>query len=139
MSEFIAGPTMVIQWITSGGTSSLAGDYRTCNWNPSIAYEDVTAGSDTNVGRLPTLKDATCAISLVQQTGGTALIAALQPGQAGTLVIMPEGTATNKRKITFPAYCDAPVTSHPYANVSLLSINFTGSSVLGAWTDSVNA
>ena len=138
MAELIAGPTMVMTWTTSSGTSALAGDYRTWDWNPSTAFEDVSAGSDTQIGRLPTLKDATCAITLVQQTGGTALIAQLQPAQAGTLVLQPEGTARNKRKITFPAYCDGAVNSAPFANVATLAIGFTGSSVLGAFTDGVN-
>lgn len=138
MAELITGQTAVITWNSSAGTILLAADHRTVSWNPSIAYEDVSAGSDTQIGRLPTLKDATAKVDLVQQTGGTALLAAVQPGQAGTLIIQPEGTATNKRKITFPAYCDGAVGEMPYANVATLSIGFTGSSVLGAFTDGVN-
>jgi hypothetical protein len=138
MAEFLAGPTMVLTWTTSSGTTTLAGDYRTCAWNPSTGYEDVSAGSDTQMGKLPTLKDATAAIELVQQTGGTSLAAQLQPQQAGTLVIQPEGTASNNRKITFPAYCDGAVPSWPYANVAVISCGFTGSSVLGNFSDGVN-
>lgn len=139
MAEFLAGPTMVLSWAYSGGTVSLAGDYRTCTWNPSINYEDVSAGSDTQVGRLTALKDATASVEIVNQTGGTAIQAALQPGVAGTLTIQPEGTATNKRKITFPAYCDGGVPAFPYANVSVTSVGFTGAgAVLGVWTDSTN-
>lgn len=138
MAELIAGPTMVLTWNSSAGTVALAGDYRTCEWNPSIAYEEVTAGSDTHVGRLTTLKDATASVTVLQQTAGTALIAAFQPGQAGTLIIQPEGTATNKRKITLPAYCDGISTSMPYSNVSVHTIGFTGSSTLAAYSDSVN-
>ena len=136
MPELIAGPTMVLSWASSAGTISLAGDYRTCEWNPSIAYEDVTAGADTHVGRLTTLKDATANVTVVQQTSGTALVAAFQPGQAGTLTIGPEGTATGKRKITFPAFCDGIQTSLPYSNVAVHTIGFTGSSTLAAYTDS---
>ena len=138
MAEYLAGPTMVLTWITSNGTTTLAADYRTCTWNPSTGYEDVSAGADSQVGRLPTLKDATAAIELVSQTGGTSLAAQLQPQQAGTLTIQPEGTATNKRKITFPAYCDGAQPSWPYANVAAISCGFTGSSVLGNFTDAVN-
>jgi hypothetical protein len=138
MAELIPGPSMVLTWVYSGGTVNLAGDYRTCDWNPSITYEDVTAGSDTQIGRLTTLKDATCSVTVLEQTGGSALIAALQPGQAGTLTIQPEGTASNKRKITFPCYCDGIQTSMPYANVSVHTLGFTGSSTLAAYTDSTN-
>lgn len=138
MSELIAGQSMVLTWVYSGGTISLAGDYRTCDWNPSTAYEDVSAGADTQTGRMPTLKDATANVTLVRQTAGTALDAALQPGQAGTLTIQPEGTAVNLRKITLPAYSDGAQVTHPYANVAIITCNFSGSSVLGNFTDSVN-
>ena len=139
MAEFLAGPTMVLTWTSNVGTISLAGDYRTCTWDPKIAYEDVSAGSDTQVGRLTALKDATAQVEIVNQTGGTAIQAALQPGIAGTLVIQPEGTATNKRKITFPAYCDGGAFSFPYANVSVTTVAFTGGgAVLAAFTDGVN-
>jgi len=138
MAELISGPTMVLTWVYSGGTVSLAGDYRTCDWNPSITYEDVTAGSDTQIARLTTLKDATASVTILQQTGGTAIVAAFQPGQAGTLTIQPEGTATGKRKITFPAYSDGIQTAHPYANVAVHTLGFTGSSALAAFTDTNN-
>ena len=139
MAELISGPTMVLTWTYSGGTISLAGDYRTCDWNPSITYEDVTAGSDTQIGRLTTLKDATASVTILQQTAGTAIVAAFQPGQAGTLLIQPEGTAVNLRKITFPAYCDGIQTSHPYANIAVHTLGFTGSSALAAYADAVNS
>jgi len=139
MAELIAGQSMVLTWVYSGGTINLAGDYRTCEWNPSTAYEDVTAGADTQIGRLPTLNDATANITLVQQTGGTALNEALKPQTAGTLTIQPEGTASNKRVITLPAYCDGAQYTHPYANVSIVTVAFSGSSTLNNYTDSQNA
>lgn len=135
MAEFIAGPTMVLSWIWSGGTVSLAGDYRTCSWNPSVAYADTSAGSDTHVGRTTALKDATAAVTLVAQTGGTAINAALAPGVGGTLIIQPEGTATNKRKITFPCYSDGAKYEHPYNEIVAISCGFTGN---GTHTDGVN-
>lgn len=135
MPEFIAGSTMVLTWTYSGGTIALAGDYRTVTWSPSIAYVDSSAGSDTHVQRLTALKDSTASVTLVAQTGGTAIQNALQPGVGGTLVIQPEGTATNKRKITFPCYCDGASVDFPYAEIVAISCGFTGN---GAFTDGVN-
>jgi hypothetical protein len=135
MAEFIAGPTMVLTWTYSGGTIALAGDYRTCTWSPSIAYVDSSAGSDTHVQRLTALKDSTASVTLVAQTGGTAIQTALQPGVGGTLVIQPEGTATNKRKITFPCFADGASIDMPYADIVAISCGFTGN---GAFTDGVN-
>jgi len=135
MAEFIAGSTMVLNWIYSGGTISLAGDYRTVSWNPSVAYAETSAGSDTHVGRLTALKDATASVTLVAQTAGTQINAALAPGVGGTLVIQPEGTATNKRKITFPCYSDGASYEFPYNDIVAISCGFTGN---GTHTDGVN-
>ncbi len=139
MTEFLSGPMMVMTWTYAGGTINLAGDYTTFAWNPSVAYEDVSAGADTQIGRLTALKDATAQVTVKNQTGGTAIQAALQPGVAGTLVVQPEGTATNKRKITFPAYCDGGAVTFPFANASETAAGFTGAgAVLGNFTDGVN-
>ena len=138
MPELISVPTMILSWIWSGGTVVLNADYRSVTFNPSIAYEEVTAGSDTQVGRLTTLKDATASIELVMQTGGTAMGTALQPGNSGTLLIQPEGTAVGKRKISLPCYCDGAVPSFPYANVAVISCGFTGSSTIGNFVDGSN-
>lgn len=135
MAEFIAGSTMVLNWIYSGGTISLAGDYRTVSWNPSVSFVDSSAGSDTHVARLTALKDATAAITLVAQTVGTQINAALAPGVGGTLIIQPEGTATNKRKITFPCYSDGAAYEFPYNEIVAISCGFTGN---GTHTDGVN-
>jgi hypothetical protein len=130
---------MVLTWSYGSGSVALAADYRTVDWSPSVAYADVTAGSDTQTARIATIKDATASIELLVQTSGTAIAAALAPGQAGTLVIQPEGTATNKRKITFPAYSDGAKVTLPYADVAVISCSFSGAgSALAAWTDSNN-
>ena len=126
---------MILQWITSAGTFDIKADFRNVNWSPSVAYADASAGQDTQVGRLPTLKDATADIELVNAAGGTALYAAMNAGQAGTLIIGPEGTATGKRKITLPAYSDGAKYAHPYADVATITNSFSGSSVLNNYTD----
>jgi hypothetical protein len=133
MPEF-TGKDLVLSWIWSGGTTALGGDYRTVTWTPTVAYADITAGSDTHVGRLTTLKDATASVSLVD-SGGTAIYAGLNVGVAGTLLIQPEGTAATKRKITFPCFSDGAVSSFTYNDTTTTSVNFTGN---GAFTDGVN-
>ena len=130
---------MVLSWATSLGTVALAGDYRAVTWNPSTAYASVSAGSDGQEGRVPTLKDATADVEILAQTGGTQIAALLQPQQAGTLTIQPEGTATNKRKITFPSYSDGAKVAFPYADVAVITCSFSGAgTVLNNYTDGVN-
>jgi hypothetical protein len=134
MAEQVDGPNMVLSWIWSGGTTSLAADYRNVTWSPSVAYAETTAGSDTHVGRLTTIKDANASVELVNPSAGTALYAALAPGMSGTLIIGPEGTATNKRKITFVCFSDGAQYPYPYADVATVTCGFTGN---GAFTDGV--
>lgn len=131
MPEF-TGKDLVLQWIHSGGTTALQGDYRSVNWQPAVDFAETTAGSDTHRGRIATIKDATAAIALVDQTGGTAVYAALQPGVSGTLIIGPEGTATGKRKITFPAISAGGQYTYPYNDVVTIACTFNGN---GAFTD----
>jgi hypothetical protein len=142
MAEVISGPSMVLTWTyvigTTAGTSTLAADYRTCTFTPSIAYVDASAGADTWTSRMTGIKDATVSIELVAQTGGTALYAALQPGQMGTLTIQPEGTATGKRKITFPSYCDGAVAAHPYNDILTLNVGFSVNNSASTYADTVN-
>ena len=133
MAEF-TGKDLVLNWVWSGGTVSLNGDYRTCVWTPTVAYADISAGSDTHVGRLTALKDATAAVSIVD-SAGTAIHTSLDAGVAGTLIIQPQGTASGKRKITFPCFSDGASPSYTYNDTSTISVNFTGN---GSYTDSVN-
>ncbi len=137
MAEFISGPTMVLSWIWSGGTTSLVGDYRTCTFTPTVAYVDASAGADTHVVRLTALKDATAAVTMVgptASTGGTLLAAALATGVSGTLIIGPGGTVAGQRKITMPCYSDGAAMEYPYNEVAAISVGFTGN---GAFTDGV--
>ena len=134
MAEF-TGTNLVLNWVWSGGTVSLGGDYRTCSWNPSVAYADITAGSDTHVGRVTALKDSTANVTLVDSSPGTAAYASLAAGVGGTLIIQPEGTASGKRKITMPAFCDGAIPSYTYNDTTTISINFTGN---GSFTDGAN-
>lgn len=133
MAEF-TGKDLVLKWVYSGGTVSLNADYRTVSWNPTTAYADTTAGADTHVQRLATLKDATASVTLVDSSS-TAIYGGLDAGVAGTLIIQPEGTATGKRIITFPSFCDGAVPSYTYNDTTTISVNFTGN---GAYTDSTN-
>lgn len=131
MAEF-TGTNLVVSWIWSGGTVSLSGDYRTVSWTPTVAYADITAGSDSYVGRLATLKDSTASVTLVDSSAGTSTYASLNAGVAGTLIIGPEGTATGKRKITMPAFCDGANPTYTYNDTTTISVSFTGN---GAYTD----
>lgn len=131
MAEFVSGSTMVLQWIWSGGTTSLAADYRTVTWTPAVDIVDGTAGADTSKTLYMGKRSATCDITLVTQAGGTALNAALDAGVTGTLIVGPEGTATGKPKITFPSFSQGAKLDYPYNDVAVISCTFASQ---GAYT-----
>lgn len=132
-TEYISGSTMVLQWIYSGGTISFAAEQRSVSWTPSVELVDATAGSDTVRKRLTSFKDATASIAMVDQTNAAGTAAALDAGVSGTLIIGPEGTATGKRKITFPSFSQGAKYSFPFDNVAELTCDFIAN---GAYTDS---
>ena len=136
MAEFRAGPTMVATWtfgtqaISGGtlaaGTLTLNADYRTCNFTPTVDVIDGTSGADTSKVKYMGMRDVTVDMTLVQQTGGTALNLALDAGVQGTLVIKPEGTAAGKPVFTIPAFCTGGKFSFPYNDIADISVSFSG-------------
>jgi hypothetical protein len=127
-TRFVAN-LAVIQWIWSGGTISLQGDYRKLDITTSVKEAVVTAGPDAREGRLPTIKDTKVAIQVVADVGGTAVLAALAEGNVGTLIIGPEGTATSKPKTTVSAICQGADQHYAYATESLIDCTFDGDGV----------
>lgn len=120
------GNLALIQWVWSGGTISLQGDYRKLDMTPSVKEAIATAGSDAREQRLPTIKDFKAAISLVARQGGTADLAGFAEGVTGTLIVGPEGTATGKPKTTASAICQGAVQHYLYSDTSLLDVAWNG-------------
>jgi hypothetical protein len=134
MAEYAAGPNLVLTWTWSGGTTSLAADSRSVTWQTSIKKVDISAGADTQTTYMSTLKEGAATINLVDQTGGTAIAAALLAGVSGTLTIGPEGTATGKRKVTLPSFSEGAQYTYPYADIAVISCSFAPNA---NYTDSV--
>jgi hypothetical protein len=134
MAEF-SGSSLVVNWIHSGGTVDLSGDYRSFNFPPEREMLDKTAGSDAGRGYLASVWNYTCALTAVMQTGGTAVEDALISGRDGTLIVQPEGTATGKRKYTIPAMSKGASFNFQYDAVVELACSFQSQ---GAPTYSTN-
>lgn len=131
MAEYV-GSAAVLQWIWSGGTVTLSTDQRNVSWNASGNIIDATAGSDTTIQRLVSLKDATLTFSGVSQSGTASdNLAALDFGVTGTAIYGPSGTASGQRKITFPAICMGHTLATPYNDVAELSAEWQAN---GAYT-----
>lgn len=133
-TEFVPGQSSWnIQWIYSGGTISFAGDARSASWSPDVETIDTTAGIDTVRTFIKSFKTATANISVVDQTNAAGTASALDAGSYGTLILGPEGTATGKRKVTFPSMSKGAKYNFPYDGISELTCEFVAT---GAYTDS---
>lgn len=129
----ITGKNAVINWIWTGGTVNLNGDYRSISTNETVDLADTTAGNDAYRTYIATIKSASIDYSglFPTNTAGTALIAALAAGNSGTLVVYPEGTASGNLSRSYPAIVTGPKLNVPYADVVEISCSFTAN---GAWS-----
>lgn len=136
MSSEFTGKDLVINWLWSGGTLALTAEYKTFSWTPSQDKYETTTSNDLNKTYITGLKDFTASFNAYHLTGGTALEDALAIGTQGTLIVQPEGTATGKRKLTFPVFTtNDPVTSYAYNALAEINASFQGN---GAWTETTN-
>lgn len=106
------------------GSTVLSSDFRTFEPSEDIGLVEAQAGSDTNKTYLTTLKDGSTSVSLVDQTGGSLLWAAVANGTSGTLEWGPEGTASTKPKHTVLAIVKSRKRSEPYDGIVTLDIAF---------------
>jgi hypothetical protein len=128
MAEYVGGAAGYIKF----GSTVLSSDYRTFEPVEEIGLVESQAGNDTTKTYLTVLKDGTTPISLVDQTGGSALWTAVVPGTSGTLEWGPEGTASGKPKHTVTALVKNRKRSQPYDGIVVLDVSFQFS---GAVTD----
>ena len=137
MSDAFAGSSLVAQWVQAAATTVITGDHKTFTYTPSINFIDKTAGADGQKSYIPGVKDGTWTFNAVLQagtdSGGTSTFSALDEGNIGTLVVMPEGTATGKTKYSYPSLSQGAALSIPYDNVVEVTVNGqqNGARVLG--------
>jgi hypothetical protein len=115
-----------MNWVYSGGTVVLSGNQRTASLSPAMDFIETTAGSDPRKTRIKSIADVNASISLLAQTGGTALEDALAEGTEGTLNVYPEGTSSTKRQYVVGAFSQGVKISLPYADVVELTCDFLG-------------
>lgn len=131
-TRYRGGNGFVAQWIYSGGTVTLSGDYTTFDVSRSIDLIDVTAGNDQDKNFIAGIKDGDASLTFYDTTGtgGSALLAALAEGTAGTLLYAPLGTATGKPKRGFPAISKGCKEKYPYDKAVEISTDFQKSGAI---------
>lgn len=130
-----AGSSLVVQWLSSSGTATLTGDFRTFSYTPAVDLYEQSAGADAAKTYLPGIKSGNCSFGAVMQASGTTLTNALVEGTEGTIYVGPEGTVAGKQKLTIPAIAGGVTYNIPYNNVVEVSVSWTqnGSRTDGVW------
>lgn len=123
MAEF-SGSALYAQWIWSGGTVVLSSDYRQLQDAPTVNLINTTAGSDASETYIVDRADGQVTVTMLEQSGGTATIAALKEGNGGTLIWGESGTVSNNPKTTVPAICMGAQRNVQYNNVVEISVTF---------------
>lgn len=120
-----AGSQLYAAWVWSGGTVLLHNSgYRTMTTGPEMELYEQTAGSDAYKTYIIGVRDNQVEMGFVAQAGGTAFVAALRDGVAGTLTVGPEGTASNTTKEVYPAFSMGLRRNQPYNNVVEYNVTF---------------
>ena len=104
-----SGNAMVV--VFAGGTVSAL--FQTLEATQEKSTIDMTAGADTHEETIFDVVSNRVALTILSTSGtaGTAIYDALKPGQAGTLVYYPSGTAVGE---TIHTYTDAKVLSRTH-------------------------
>ena len=129
MANKFSGSALYFQWVYSGGTVLLSGQQRSVTITPSVDLIDGTAGDDADKEYLSGVKDATVSFAGVMSAMADSptyaeMEAALVEGNAGTINLGPEGTASTKRKYIIPAISLGASIAIPYDDVVELSNEF---------------
>ena len=130
MAEFY-GRDLVFTWNSPGGSANMSEYQRGVSFSPSAQIDDNTTGSATYKTKNVGIKDFTVTYKgLWQASAGTALEDALQAGQSGTIVFMPEGTAVGTRKYTLLAISQGLQVNQVYDALSELNVSFDGNGTI---------
>lgn len=119
------GNALILQWIYSGGTVQIQGDYTKFDVDRSIDLIDATAGNALDKEYINGIKDGSAKLSIFDTANaGTAVASSLVEGTAGTLIYGPQGTATGKPKWGFQAIVKSHKFSEPFDDAVTLDAEF---------------
>jgi hypothetical protein len=125
MTEFY-GKDLQFTFNGTGGTANLSEYQRGASFSPSGKIDVNTTGAAGAETRQVGIKDFTVSYRGLWQSVGTAIEALLAFGEAGTVYLAPEGTATGARKYTLPVISQGPQVNLAYDGLTELNISFVG-------------
>lgn len=137
MASRYVGRDLVVQWITTAGTTNVSADFRSLEVSEETDTADASAGTVLHKQFIPTHKNTTISYQFLDLTDGTANLNAFVPQTYGTLIWAPEGTAINKPKYTTTdVFVVSRNPTYPYDNVVEVSVEFQSNMTptLGKWS-----
>ena len=125
-SDRLTGKDLVVQWIHSGGTAVLSGNWRTLDITRDSQMADATAANDggTYSKYLREINGATLNALFDGTAGSATMGSAAVRGTEGTLLYAINGTAVGQPKGGFPAVIKSANVSHPYDGMSTVTVVF---------------
>jgi hypothetical protein len=98
-ADRMTGKDLYVGWIDSSGTANLSGDFTAFTPDYELETADLSAGADVMRAYKGTLKNFKATLEqFYTGTAGTAVAARLEPGDTGTLLWGPLGSASGKPK-----------------------------------------
>jgi hypothetical protein len=132
----VSGSAAFALWVTSDGTTTLTGDYRTLSYTPTIELYDQTAGADGALSYITGREGGDFSIGMVlQATDGSAIQAQFEKGKVGTMTWGEQGSVTTKIKRVAPMICTGAKITVPYNEVIDFTADFkqNGTATLGTF------
>jgi len=117
------GRDLYVEWIDTGGTTVLSGDYRTLDIPESADEIDASAGADTRKVMLAGQVSAAFTLEILAAEAGTVLFAEVAPQSTGTLRWYPEGTTAGNQEKYAAATILGRNEAYNYNDVTTLRIN----------------
>lgn len=105
-------------------TQDISGDSRSLSYEETAdTLDDTTRGLD-NRTKIASLKDGTFSYEALDKSGDWDVAwQAIQPGDSGVVVIMPEGAGTGNRTVTFTGIVKSRSVDFPYDDLAKVSMS----------------
>ena len=121
----LVGKALYVGFADGAGTAALGADFTSFSYEWEQETADVSAGADAMRVFAGTIKNFSATLeALYLGAAGTATYARVEPGDAGTLIWGPEGSAAGKPKFSIPAIVSKVSHEQPFDEAVKYTIEF---------------
>jgi hypothetical protein len=124
-TQRLVGKNLYVGLIDGSGTVNLSGDFTSFSHEWEQETADMTASADGTRYFAATVKNSTASLeTMYLGSAGTANYGRVEPGDSGTLVWGPEGSAAGKPKWTMPVLVTKVSLEQPFDEAVKYTIEF---------------